>query len=122
MCIRDRLKKPRQDVQSVEAAECARMARAKHFALNMQLRDARQCLTDPSLLSFAEPGIQKKMHALFGDCADSEQAVSDCPADIDTNDDRWGFEIDKMLVKMREGPEMEVETFPYVMARTSAEV
>ena len=107
----ERLQKPRQGAQSVEAAERARLARAKHFALNMQLQDARQCLTDPSLLSFAEPGIQAKMHALFGDCVDSEQAVYDYPDDIGENDDRWGFDIGKMLVKMREGPDMNVETF-----------
>ena len=35
------LQKPHQGFQSVEAAERSRLARAKHFALNMQLRDAR---------------------------------------------------------------------------------
>ena len=61
----EQLQKTHQGVQGAEAAECAQLAQAKHFDLNMQLQDVRQCLTDPSLLSFAEPGTQAKMHAAF---------------------------------------------------------
>ena len=68
------------------------------------------------MLGAQKPGIQAKMHALFGDCADSEQAVYDYPGNLGENNDQWGFEIDKMQVKMQKGPDMEVETFPYVMA------
>ena len=50
----EQLQKLCPGVQGVEAAECAQLAWAKHFALNMQLQDARQCLTNPLLLLFAE--------------------------------------------------------------------
>lgn len=86
------------------------------LSIGAHAMSARQCLTDPSLLSFAELGIQVKMHALFGDCADSEQAVHAYLDDINENNDWWGFNINKMLVKIREGPGMSVETFPCHMS------
>ena len=110
----NRLLKARRGAQSGQAAQHAKLARAKHYALNGQLRDARQCLTDSGLLSFFEPGIQQKMHALFEDCADGGEPIMDAPGDIG-DDDCWGFEISEMWVKMREGPMMTVPTLPYVM-------
>ena len=68
----------------------------------------------PAFLSFFEPGIQQKMHALFEDCADGGEPIMDAPEDIG-DDDRWGFEISEMWVKMQEGPMMSVPTLPYVM-------
>jgi hypothetical protein len=94
----NQLLKARRGAQSGQAAQHAKLACAKHYALNGQLRDAQQCLTDSGLLSFFEPGIQQKMHALFEDCADGGELIMDALGDIG-DDDCWGFEISEMWVK-----------------------
>jgi hypothetical protein len=89
------------------------VARAKHFALAAQYRDAHSCLTNNGLLDIADSRVLSQFDELFVPSSDAEP-VPDEPGDLFT-DKKYDFEIGDIWVKNSGGEPMQVPCFPWVM-------
>ena len=73
-----------------EAAEKhAKLARARHFALAAQLRDAHQCLTNTGLLPIADSDVLSQFDELFVRAADADPIPS-APDDLQDDTAKYG--------------------------------
>ena len=101
-------------IRSDEEEEAVRLLRAQHQALAGLDRDAHRTLVEPGLLSNRDLGVRAQFRRLFEYDPSTADPLPVLPPDVG-EDDMFRHPIGTIFVKQRQGPEVEVDTLPWVM-------